>query len=311
MTGFNHPNLENQNVSGAIIYTDYTDYFEITFYEVISMKISSHKLRPQTPCQDSAKKPSKGISIIIKNDFQQPPTIKLKKKRKYKRKVNTDILKMPTMPSYIPGSGDVSYIKPQYAATTLNRSMIFPGVPQSLPQLTPPPQLPQITAPPPLPQLPASQPFTFSLDNNFGRMLENIMMPREYGYKARSYEFDRFDDDVMNALPKAQQDQYIEKKIAPQVEEQMKDIEFDNEDDKTKVYKQAISTKTAKEWGTRHANSLKPFDTKFTDNEYYQQNYVSKLQEIINSESMKTRSGTKPITIENKDRARDLLKQLE
>ena len=57
MTGFHHPNLENQNASGAIIYTNYTDYFEITFYEVISMKISSHKLRPQTPCQDSAKKP--------------------------------------------------------------------------------------------------------------------------------------------------------------------------------------------------------------------------------------------------------------
>ena len=90
--------------------------------------------------------PSKGISIVIKNDFAPPP-IKPKKKRKCKRKVNTDLLKMPTMPSYIP-TGDVSYIKPQYAATSLNRSMIFPGVPQSLPQLTPPPQLPQITAPP-------------------------------------------------------------------------------------------------------------------------------------------------------------------
>jgi hypothetical protein len=43
----------------------------------------------------------------------------------------------------------------------------------------------------------------------------------------------------MNALPKAQQDQYIEKKIAPQVEEQMKDIEFDNEEDKLKVYTEA------------------------------------------------------------------------
>jgi len=114
--------------------------------------------------------PSKGISIIIKNDIQQPPPIKPKKKRKYKKRVNTDLLKMPTMPSYIPGSGDVSYIKPQYAATTLNRSMIFPGVPQSLPQLTPPPPLPQLTAPPPQPQITAPQPFTFSLDNKFGLM---------------------------------------------------------------------------------------------------------------------------------------------
>ncbi len=91
--------------------------------------------------------PAKGISIIIKNDFQQPTLIKPKKKRKYKRKTNLDLLKMPTMPSYIP-AGDVSYIKPQYAMSSLNRNMIFPGVPQSLPQLTPPPQLPQLQAPP-------------------------------------------------------------------------------------------------------------------------------------------------------------------
>ena len=184
--------------------------------------------------------PSKGISIVIKNDFQPPP-IKPKKKRKYKRKVNTDLLKMPTMPSYIPGSGDVSYIKPQYAATTLNRSMIFPGVPQSLPQLTPPPQLPQLPPPPP-------QPFTFSLDNNFGKMLENVLMPREYGFKPNSYAVEMLDDDIIDALPKAQQDQYIEKKVAPQIEEQMKGIEFDNEADKLKVYKQEVSNKTAKEW---------------------------------------------------------------
>ena len=124
--------------------------------------------------------PSRGISIVIKNDFQPPP-IKPKKKRKYKKKSNLDLLKMPTMPSYIP-TGDVSYIKPQYAATSLNRNLFFPGIPQSLPQLTPPPQLPQLTAPPPQPQLPAPQPFTFSLDNDFGKMLENMMMPREYRF---------------------------------------------------------------------------------------------------------------------------------
>jgi hypothetical protein len=53
--------------------------------------------------------PSKGINIVIKNDFQ-PPLIKPKKKRKYKRKSNLDLLNMPTIPSYIPCSGDVSYI---------------------------------------------------------------------------------------------------------------------------------------------------------------------------------------------------------
>ena len=106
--------------------------------------------------------PSKGISIIIKNEFQPPPPTKPKKKLKYKKRVNTDLLKMPTMPSYIP-TGDVSYIKPQYAMSSLNRNMIFPGVPQSLPQLTAPPQLPQLPAPP----------INFNLDGSFGRMLEN------------------------------------------------------------------------------------------------------------------------------------------
>ena len=35
--------------------------------------------------------PAKGISIVIRNDFQQPPQIP-KKKRKYKRKPNMDAL---------------------------------------------------------------------------------------------------------------------------------------------------------------------------------------------------------------------------
>ena len=238
--------------------------------------------------------PSKGISIIIKNDIQQPPPIKPKKKRKYKKRVNTDLLKMPTMPSYIPGSGDVSYIKPQYAATTLNRSMIFPGVPQSLPQLTPPPPLPQLTAPPPLPQLTAP-PVNFNFDGSLGRMLENILMPREYGYKARSYEVDILDDDIIDALPKAQQDQYIEKQIKPQIEEQLKDIEFDNEDEKIKFSKEVINIKASKALGTRHANNLQVYDSRYDDNDYYKQNYISRLQEILNSESMKTREGKKPL----------------
>jgi hypothetical protein len=55
--------------------------------------------------------PSKGISIVIKTDFQPPP-IKPKEKRGYEKKSNLDLSKMPTMPSYIPCSGDFSYIKP-------------------------------------------------------------------------------------------------------------------------------------------------------------------------------------------------------
>ena len=45
-------------------------------------------------------------------------------------------------------------------------------------------------------------------------------MPREYVFKTNSYAVpvDILDDDIMDALPKAQQDQYIVKKIAPQIE---------------------------------------------------------------------------------------------
>ena len=250
--------------------------------------------------------PSKGISIIIKNEFAPPPT-KPKKKRKYKKRINTDLLKMPTMPSYIP-TGDVSYIKPQYAMSSLNRNMIFPGVPQSLPQLTAPPQLPQIAAPPQLPQLQAP-PINFNLDGSFGRMLESMMMPREYGYKSQSYAPEYIDEDIMDALPPPQQDKYIEKQIKPQIEEELKGIEFDNEDDKLKVYKQAVSNKTAKEWGTKHANRLLEYDSKYNDNENYKNNYSTRLQEIINQDTMKTRGGNKAITKENKDKARELLKK--
>ena len=244
--------------------------------------------------------PSKGISIIIKNDIVQPPPIKPKKKRRYKRKVNTDLLKMPTIPSYIP-TGDVSYIKPQYAMSTLNRNMMFPGVPQSLPQLPP---LPQLTAPPQLPQLTAP-PVNFNLDGSFSKMLENMMMPREFGYKSQSYDVEQIDDDVMDALPPPQQEKYIENKVAPQIEEQMKNITFDNEEQKLKVYTQAVSTKTAKEYGTKHANQLKPYDMKYKDNEYYKGNYIAKLQDIINQDSMKTRGGTKTNTIESKKKQKN------
>ena len=82
--------------------------------------------------------------------------------------------------------------------------------------------------------------------------------------------------------------------------EQMKDIEFDNEADKLKVYTEAVSNKTAKEWGTKHANQLKPYDIKYKDNDYYKQNYISRLHDIINQDTMKTRGGTKTNTIENK-----------
>ena len=255
--------------------------------------------------------PSKGISIVIRNDVQQPAPIP-KKKRKYKRKANTDLLKMPTMPSFIP-TGDVSYIKPQYSTSSLNRNTIFPGVPQSLPQIPPPPPLPQLMPPPPLPQLmpPPQQPVNISFDNMFGSMLENAMMPREYGFTPTSYITDALDEDIIDALPQEQQLKYIETKIAPHVNEQLKDVTFENEDDKIKISKTIVNTQASKSMGTRHANQLIEYNTKYTDDEQYKERYIAKLQEIISEDKIRSKGGGFKInTPKRKEKARELLKAI-
>ena len=91
----------------------------------------------------------------------------------------------------------------------------------------------------------------------------------------------------MDSLPQPQQDKSIEKRIAQQIEEQMKDVNFDDQEERKKDTDKTVSIKTAKEYGTKHANKLLPFDNKYNDNEYYKQNYVSRLQEIINQDSIK------------------------
>jgi hypothetical protein len=209
---------------------------------------------------------------------------------------------MPTMPSYIPEGGDVSYIKPQYNMSSLNRNIIFPGVPQSLappqlPQLPPPPPVAQILPPPQYPQLPAppTAPLVnFNLDGNFQKMLENMMMPMESGFKKNSYAFaENIDDDIMDTLPKAQQEQYIENKVKPQIEKEMKDINFENAETKTTVYTNTVTIKTARTQGTRHANKLIGLDDRYKDNENYVQNYVNRLQEILNDDSTRTKQDVK------------------
>ena len=246
--------------------------------------------------------PSKGISIVIKNDFQ-PPAPTPKKKRKNKRKVNTDILKMPTIPSFIP-TGDVSYIKPQYSTSSLNRNMIFPGTPQSLPQLPPPPQLPQLMPPP-------QQPVNISFDNMFGSMLENALMHREYGFKQNSYAIDMLDEDIIDALPQEQQLKYMETKIAPHVQEQLKDVEFDNDEDKIKISKNIVNIRTSKSMGTRHANELSEYSTKYVDDEHYKERYIAKLQEIISEDRIRSKGGGFKInTVKRKEKARELLKAI-
>ena len=49
----------------------------------------------------------------------------------------------------------------------------------------------------------------------------------------------------------------------------MKDIEFDNEDDKIKISKEVINIKASKALGTRHANNLQEYDSRFDGNDYH------------------------------------------
>ena len=220
---------------------------------------------------------------------------------------------MPTVPSFIP-TGDVSYIKPQYSTSSLNRNMMFPGTPQSLPQLPPPPPLPQLPPPPPLPQImppPPGAPVNISFDNMFGSMLENALKPREYGFKQSSYAIDMLDDDIIDALPQEQQLKYMETKIAPHVQEQLKDVEFDNDEDKIKISKNIINTRTSKSMGTRHANELSEYNTKYVDDEHYKERYIAKLQEIISEDKIRLKGGGIKInTPKRKEKAKELLKAI-
>ncbi len=60
------------------------------------------------------------------------------------------------------------------------------------------------------------------------------------GFKSQSYLSDYIDENRKDSLPQ-QEDENIEKKIAPLIKEQMKDITFDHEDENIKVYNQAVS----------------------------------------------------------------------
>ena len=93
--------------------------------------------------------PSKGISIIIKNDFQQPPPIKPKKKRRYKR---ISILPKTPAPFMQQSAGDTSYIKEQPGRFSLWRDTTTATPVLTLAQATSQGFLPQqLALPPPAP----------------------------------------------------------------------------------------------------------------------------------------------------------------
>jgi len=100
--------------------------------------------------------PSKGISIIIKNDIQQQEAPKPKKKRKYRKRNIKDLLKnIPPIPNGLISSsvGDTSYIRPPLSYQQFRDIITQPGYQMGLqqPQLPPPQQ--QLQLPPPQQQL--------------------------------------------------------------------------------------------------------------------------------------------------------------
>jgi hypothetical protein len=178
--------------------------------------------------------PSKGISIVIKNDIVQPlPPIKPKKKRKYRR-INV-LPKTPAPQIMQQSAGDTSYIKDQPGRFSLWRDTTTSTPVLTLAQATsqgfipnmqlpaPPPQ--QALPPPPPPQPPQPQqqllmPPPFAV--NFTDYMR-AMMPQEFGGKQvpRIEDLTDMSDPFYNALPPDKKEAYKDTKL----EEVSKDID--------------------------------------------------------------------------------------
>ena len=160
--------------------------------------------------------PSKGISIIIKNDIVQPPPIKPKKKRRYRR---ISVLPKAPAPIMQQSAGDTSYIKAQpgrfslWRDTTTSTPVLtlaqatsqgfIPGI--TPPQITAPPALP---APPPQLALPAPPPMIF----NMGDYMK-AMIPQEFTSSKPESRFKEIDNGLENdafyqALPENKKEEY-------------------------------------------------------------------------------------------------------
>jgi hypothetical protein len=160
--------------------------------------------------------PSKGISIIIKNDIVQPTPIKPKKKRRYKR---INVLPNTQVPIMQQSAGDTSYIKAQpgrfslWRDTTTSTPVLTlaqatsQGFIPQLPQITAPPQPPQITAPPPQQALPAP-PITL----NFGDFMK-ALQPQEFRGDNQVPQIEDITDTFYQALPEDKKEEYQNAKL--------------------------------------------------------------------------------------------------
>ena len=185
--------------------------------------------------------PSKGISIVIKNDIQQPLPIKPKKKRRYKRINVLPKTPLPPAPMMQKSAGDVSYIKEQPGrfslwrdntnstpVITLAQATTQGFIPQQLP--APPPQ-PALPAPPQQLALPAP-PMIFNMGDYM-----RAMMPQEFTSSKPESRFKEIDNGLDNdtfyqALPEDKKEEYqndkledIAKNIDETAEKAVADIE--------------------------------------------------------------------------------------
>lgn len=204
--------------------------------------------------------PSKGISIVIKNDIQQPLPIKQKKKRRYKR-INV-LPKTPAPPIMQQSAGDTSYIKDQPGRFSLWRDNTTSTPVITLAQATSQGFIPGITQPIPPPALPAppqqqqlALPAPPPVTVNVGDYMR-AMMPQEYSSMVRpdsrfqepNMSFDDnldFNDTFYKALPEDKKEEYqnarledISKNIDETAEKAVAEIE------KTDFYQNQLDAPT-------------------------------------------------------------------
>jgi hypothetical protein len=255
--------------------------------------------------------PSKGISIIIKNDIVQPLPPKPKKKRRYKR---INVLPNTPAPIMQQSAGDTSYIKAQpgrfslWRDTTTSTPVLTlaqatsQGFIPQLPQITAPPQLPQITAPPPQQALPAP-PITL----NFGDFMK-ALQPQEFRGDNQVPQIEDITDTFYQALPEDKKEdyqnaklEYIAKDIDETAAKAIEDVE-NNDFYKTQLdpaTQTSTKEKTAllaiqqkleqmkegnlKGLGTKDVKTLK--EPRYPQNKVYEKAYtegLSKQEESIN-----------------------------
>jgi hypothetical protein len=255
--------------------------------------------------------PSKGISIIIKNDIQQPEQPKPKKKRKYRKRNIKDLLKnIPQIPNgLISSAGDTSYIRPPLSYQQFRDLTTQPGyqmgllAPQAQPQLPAPPVLPALPPPPPQLQLPPP-PVTINNNNNGAPAdwYKYLMMPQAFTNDPTQQPIieDVTDDPLYNALNPVQQEAYKDQKteqiaqdITTKAEEIVANVEASpffgtvtpEEQDRIRLYTlykeiqnkvSKMSEGSRKGIATRDIRAGRP--PKYADDKIYRESYRAGLQ---------------------------------